>query len=253
MKDVLKANQRYSYCMQQGHKLPTGRLCLLSLITGGQQLARMPRTLLNKQSSFRRMIEALGSQEPRSWASCAFCCKSSSRVQQCTYRTCQQGAAVIAKQSAGGPWVLTYRVIEKWWRQKLGTVILDGYVMLNASFSFCFAKPSAQHPVSPKSVCCAGTGVCLASLLFCAGSPTTTLECVLVGGGKEDDLDRHTTLPKARSMMWTLRTRSGSSSGVHSAHLPTSLTREDRGHLCHSCDWGFHALLIHLPLIAPAP
>lgn len=74
----------------------------------------------------------------------------------------------------------------QWWRQKLGTVILDGYVMLNASFSFCFAKPSAQHPVSPKSVCCAGTGVCLASLPFCAGLPTTTLECVLVGGqGRE--------------------------------------------------------------------
>lgn len=69
------------------------------------------------------------------------------------------------------------------WRQKLGTVILDGYVMLNASFSFCFAKPSAQHPVSPKSVCCAGTGVCLASLPFCAGSPTTTLESVSWWGG----------------------------------------------------------------------
>lgn len=125
--------------------------------------------------------------------------------------------------------------------------------MPNASFSFCFAKPSAQHPAFPKSVCYSGTGVYLASLPFWASSPTTTLECVLVGGGgKGDDLDRHTTLPKARGMMWTLRTRSGSGSGVHSAHLPTSLTQEDRGHSCHSCGRGSHALRIHLPLMAPA-
>lgn len=121
--------------------------------------------------------------------------------------------------------------------------------MLNASFSFCFAKPSAQHPAFPKSVCCAGTGVCLPSLPFCAAHLQPPWSVSWGGGGKGDDLDRHTTLPKARGMMWTLRTRSGSGSGVHSAHLPTSLTQEDRG---HSCGRGSHALLIHLPLMAPA-
>lgn len=48
--DVLKANQRDSYYKQRGHRFPTGRLCRLGLISGDQQLARMPRALLSKHS-----------------------------------------------------------------------------------------------------------------------------------------------------------------------------------------------------------
>lgn len=119
-----------------------------------------------------------------------------------------------------------------------------------ASLSPLCSAPSFQVCVLCRDWCVPGFPAILCRLTYnhpgvCPG--------VCVGGGKGDDLDRHTTLPKERGMMWTLRTRSGSGSGVHSAHLPTSLTQEDRGHSCHSCGRGSHALLIHLPLIAPVP
>lgn len=43
---VLKVIEHNSYCMQGGHKCPTGRLCQLGLTTEGQQPARVPRSLL---------------------------------------------------------------------------------------------------------------------------------------------------------------------------------------------------------------